>query len=70
MRIGRFSPGEIEMIEIPILQDASFPMAWWLSWFVVAFLAYGLLAIWFWRSARRHDRTVLKSNSGSPGGPI
>jgi cytochrome oxidase assembly protein ShyY1 len=36
-------------------ENAGFPMAWWLTWFVVASLAYGLLAIWFWRAARRHD---------------
>jgi hypothetical protein len=46
------------MPEVP--QSVGFPMAWWLSWFVVAFVVYGLLGIWFWRAGRRHDETAQK----------
>lgn len=48
------------MLNISVPQSAGFPMAWWLAWFVIAFVVYGLLGIWFWRAARRHDRAVLK----------
>ena len=46
------------MPEIP--ESVGFPMAWWLSWFAIAFFVYALLGIWFWRSARRHDQMIQK----------
>jgi hypothetical protein len=49
------------MPEIAVPQSAGFPMAWWIWWFVAAFFVYGLLGVWFWRSARRHDKAGSKS---------
>lgn len=40
--------------------SSGFPVFWWLWWFIVAFFAYGGLAVWFWRAGRKHDsRTPL-----------
>lgn len=32
-----------------------FPMFWWIWWFIVAFVVYGLLAFWFWRAGRHYE---------------
>lgn len=41
-------------------ESVGFPMAWWLSWFGVAFVVYAVLGVWFWRSARRHDMALSR----------
>jgi len=46
------------MFDFTVPQSTGFPMAWWLSWFAIASIVYVLLGIWFWRSARQHDRTA------------
>lgn len=53
------------MLENTVPQSPGFPIGWWLTWFVVAFVVYGLLAVWFWRAARRHDLTTLSERQGA-----
>lgn len=32
------------------MHEDALPVVWWLGWFVAAFIAYGIIAIWIWRA--------------------
>jgi hypothetical protein len=37
------------------------PVLWWVWWFAVAAVVYGVIAIWFRSAARRHDEAVSQT---------
>lgn len=46
------------------MHEDALPVIWWLSWFVAAFIAYGIIAIWIWRAWRRDDDSKAE-NTGA-----
>ncbi|MEP0314160.1 hypothetical protein [Hyphomonas sp.] len=46
------------MTDLAISESHTLPVFWWLWWFAVASVVYGLLGVWFWKSLSR-DRTVV-----------
>jgi hypothetical protein len=49
------------MLHLTVPVTPGLPVLWWVWWFAVAAVVYGVIAIWFRSAARRHDEAASQA---------